>query len=194
MSVAKNLDMKGTPVNKSPKRATTTQTVMHACFGKKTPLAQRTLLYFTSRMIMWNFSLILSLSSKYKEKLHAFLIDSLRLLFCLYKEKWKGREHKNLTASWLGKTLHQTKLLFYSFIWKTTTEKPTTLIHSIHLSISIPRMKIETLRMLLLCTKCSLASTMATSPQNPSKANHSSQRFIIFCIREAFKCTRLPGS
>lgn len=44
--------------------------------------------------------------------------------------------------------------------------------------------------MLLLCTKCSLASTMATIPQNPSRANHSSQRFIIFCIREAFKCTK----
>lgn len=44
--------------------------------------------------------------------------------------------------------------------------------------------------MLLLCTKCSLASTMATIPQNPSRANHSSWRFIIFHIREAFKCTK----
>lgn len=44
--------------------------------------------------------------------------------------------------------------------------------------------------MLLLCTKCSLASTMATIPQNPSRANHSPQRFIIFSIREAFKCTK----
>lgn len=44
--------------------------------------------------------------------------------------------------------------------------------------------------MLLLCTKCSLASTMATIPQNPSRTNHSPQRFIIFCIREAFKCTK----
>lgn len=44
--------------------------------------------------------------------------------------------------------------------------------------------------MLLLCTKCSLASTMATIPQNPSRTNHSPQRFIIFCIRKAFKCTK----
>lgn len=110
---------------------------------KKTPLAQRTLFYFTSRMLMWNFSLILSLSSKYKRKATCvFDRQSLHLVSCLYKEKWKGRAPKNLSASWLGKMLHQTKLLFYGFIWTTTENQQPLFIAFIFLS-AFPEWKLK---------------------------------------------------